>query len=271
MARYFDTDKITIADNAALSFGTDVDGDGPFSFAFWIRYDANAESGTQFVLGWGNWLATPSFNIITYGAAGAFPGRLLINIEGTNGANAQLVTDTAMNDGAWHHVAIVFDGTVLRAYIDGTVETTTTTKADLDRVDVAEVWNFGVRSLGYSWLQTTYLAEWAKWDVALSSEQITALAAGVRPPEVGTRPAWYIPMLAGLDEEIAGLVATNNGSTIAEHPPAIICPGIPHVLRPIWPAIAGPYQVLAAATHASGTAEGQIFSTGTTIGQVNEQ
>lgn len=225
MARYFDNDSIAVSYNSALAFGSDVDDDGPFSFAFWIRYFPNATTGSQFILGWGNYSATPSFNIITYNAAGSSPGRMLINIEGGNGSNAALMTDTAINDGDWHHVAIVFDGTTLRAYIDGSVETTAVTKSDLDRVDVADTWYFGVRSLGYSNLETTCMAEWAKWDVALSSEEITALANGVRPTEIGTRPAWYVPMRGGLHEEVAGLAVANSGTTLSEHPPRSIPSG----------------------------------------------
>lgn len=272
MARYFDgASSISLADNAALSFGSDVDNDGPFSFAFWILYKPNAVSGSQFVVGWGDWQATPSFNIITYGAAGASPGRLLINIEGGNGSNCSLLTNTAMNDGAWHHAAIVFDGTVLRAYIDGTVETTTTTKADLDRVDVGGTWHFGVRSLGYNYLQTTCMAEWAKWDVALTAEEIARLVAGVRAVDIGRRPAWYVPMCGGLHEEIGAVAATNSGTDESEHPPRAVCPDRPRVSRAMYALIAGPYQVSAAESAASGSASAQVFSTGITVGQVNEQ
>ena len=226
MARYFaSTSYIALTDHEALSFGTDDDNDGPFAFSFWIRYIASTVGGSQFVCGWGAWSATPSFNIITYDSAGPYPGRLQIGIEGGNGSNCALMTDTTMSDGAWHHVALVFDGTTLRAYVDGVLEPTTATQATLDRVDVAEPFYLGVRSLLYSHLKTVHMAEWAKWDVALSTEQITALANGVRPTEIGTRPAWYLPMLAGLEEEIAALVATNNGTTISEHPPKIVSAG----------------------------------------------
>ena len=226
MARYFNgSSRIALADNAALAFGSDVDNDGPFSFSFWIKYYATSNAGTQFIASWGNYKATPSFNIITYNDLGSNPGRLLINVEGGNGSNASLLTDTAMNDSAWHHVAIVFDGSVLRAYVDGAVETTTTTKADLDRVDVAEPWRFGVRSLLYSYLDAADMAEWAKWDLELSAEQITALAAGVRPVDIGQRPDWYVPMLGDLHEEINDIAITYSGTAIAEHPPKIVPAG----------------------------------------------
>ena len=273
MARNFDgTDYLTLADHAALSLGDDVDSSGPFSLVFWLRCDTMSDTDYHYMMSWGNLAASPSVSIMVFGDNHAtLAGKIWVQFKDSGSADANGYLSDAIIDADWHHVALVFDGIWLKAWLDGSPQTNLSLQPTLDTIDVAAPWYLGRYSGSASDYLSGDMAEWAKWDVALSTEQIAALAAGVRPPEVGTRPAWYMPMLAGLDEEIAGLVATNNGSTIAEHPPAIICPGIPHVLRPIWPAIAGPYQVLAAATHAAGTAEGQIFSAGTTIGQVNEQ
>ena len=221
MARNFNADYITIADHVALNMGDDVDSSGPFSVVFWIRSWATV-SMSMYIVSWGVWSASPSFNIITYGTAGSLPGRMILRAEAANSAAAQLITDTAINDGAWHHVVFAFDGTTMRAYIDGTVEATTASKATLDHIDVAGDWRLGTQSALGNYLYDTELAEWAKWDVALNTEQITALANGVRPPEIGTRPAWYLPLLAGLEEEIAAIAVTNYGTTVAEHPPLIV-------------------------------------------------
>ena len=270
MARYFDNDSVTFDDHAALSLGDDVDDSGPFSFSFWLRLGTQNDAFTHYFSSWNNYDATPSCNIVTYGDNHATAARRIrIVVEGGNGVTCRLFTDDAI-DNIWHHIVFAFDGTTMRSYLDGIVQATSTNSPSLDRVDFAGTWYFGRFAAG-NLLKDSSMAEWAKWDAALNTEQITALADGVRPPEIGTRPAWYLPLLAGLEEEIAALSVTNSGTTVAEHPPKIISPAVSQALLTIWPAIAGPYQVLATATHASGAAEGQIFSTGTMIGQVNEQ
>lgn len=244
--------------------GDDVDSSGPFSLAWWIRCDDVAAATNRYPVSWGGWSASPSLN--AYMNAGI----LRVRAEDSSGTAADLTFNDAITDAAWHHVAVVFDGMNLRAWLDGVLQTSQPSKPTLDTINVATDLTLGKRTAASNYFIGD-LAEMAKWDVELSAEQRTALVNGVRPPEIGDRPAWYLPLLAGLEEEVAGIAVTNSGTTVAEHPPKIICPGIPHVLRAAWPTITGPYQVSAAATAGSGTIAGRVFSTGTMIGQVNEQ
>ena len=125
----------------------------------------------------------------------------------------------AVTDANWHHVAAVFDGTTLRAWLDNSLQTTTSTCSGLDTIDLAGPWYFcrGSFGTGADYSFTGDLADFSKWDAELSTDEIAALAVGVRPTEIGTRPAWYMPMLAGLDEEIAGLAVTNYGATVTKN------------------------------------------------------
>ncbi len=225
MARNFNANRLEIADDPALSLGDDVDSSGPFSFSFWLRCDPMAGVGNFYPLSWGVVAASPSANILIHGDDHlTLSGIIRFIFEGSGGKDLRITFSDAVNDGQWHHVVIAFDGTTIRAWVDNSLQANTDTEPEIDTIDVANhlhlgvYTNHGARFLGD-------MAEWAKWDVALSTEQITALAAGVRPPEVGTRPAWYLPMLAGLDEEIAGLAVTNNGTTVSEHPPRIVPSG----------------------------------------------
>ncbi len=262
MARNFDGSStyLSIADDAALTLL-----DGNWCLAGWINTDELPGSGFQYFYSHGAFAATSSCNMFIQESS----GQVTVAAKSDDAVFKYLShASSAITAGGWHHILLHNVGDDLRLYTNGT-----------QRANDNTAWGginpSGAMLIGKLTGATSYLdghvAEWAKWDAVLSDEQIAALVAGVRPTEVGTRPAWYMPMLAGLDEEIAGLAATNYGTTISEHPPAIIRPGIPHVLRPIWPRIGGPYQVLAAGTHASGAADGQIFSAGTAIGQVNEQ
>lgn len=272
MARYFDgtSGHIEIADHAVLTWP------GLVSIGGWFRVNGGATSAIYALPTWGVASATPSVSFWYFGPS--HPGaanKILTTIKSDGGNVTQKYSaDDLVVLNTWHHLALTIEnsevwGKLFRFYLDG-VENWSTDFATMDSLNAATNWLFGdAQTPALHWPGD--VAEWAKWDSVLSAEQITALANGVRPPEVGTRPAWYVPMLAGLEEEIAGLTVTNYGTTIADHPPAIISPGSPYVLQTIWPVIAGPYQVSAAATHASGTADGRVFSTGTMIGQVNEQ
>ena len=228
MARHFDgtSDHIEIADHAALTWPADV------SIGGWIRVDSGDTSATiHGLMTWGGYAATPSFTAWCFGPNHASANKILFQTKDDDGNLSQITSNSVIGSpGTWHHVALTIEDSptwnrLYRLYIDG-VEDSVADFKDFSGANVAAVWKIG-DTQGGPVTGHFYgdMAEWAKWDSALSTEQITALANGVRPPEVGTRPAWYMPMLAGLEEEIAGLAATNNGTTIAEHPPKIVAAG----------------------------------------------
>ena len=227
MARHFDgSTHITIADHPALLLGDDVDDSGSFSLSFLIKKGTMADSEPKYIAHWG--IISEAVIVGIYGDNHATLAGKITLIFASNysgGDKVSIVFNDAITDANWHHVALVFDGTTLRAWLDNSLQTATSTCSGLDTIDLATPWYFGRASDIAGYYFTGDLAEWAKWDSELSTDEIAALAAGVRPPEVGTRPAWYMPMLAGLEEEIAGLAATNNGTTIAEHPPKIVGAG----------------------------------------------
>ena len=265
MAHYFGNgDWLKIADNSVLTLPA-----GNWSFGGWIKVNSNDIGDTyQKIFEWGVYGASPSCTLYLYGEGATQAGKGLFRVKDSDGDGDWEYTDGttfgATRD--WQHFLVVRNGTIFTVYLDN-VSHGTGDATNMDAVDVAvKSWTFGNR------IYNDYdLAEWAMWETALSSEQRTALLDGVRPTEVGTRPAWYVPMLANLEEEIAGLAVTNSGTTVSEHPPATIFPAVSHVLWAVWPAIGGPYQVSAAALAGSGAVAGHAFSTGTMIGQVNEQ
>ncbi len=271
MARNFDATEqfISIADDAALTLGDDVTGSGPWAIAFWFRCAGMFDSTYHVLWSWAGDVLN-SANVYLYGFSHpTLAGKIRIRFYPPAGDTVSVYFTDVISDNAWHHLALSYDGTTVSAWLDGASQFAIA--KDLDAIDVAGPLLIGKFSTTGNRDFEGDIAEMAKWDAALSSEQRTALLNGVCPPEIGSRPTWYLPLLAGLEEEVAAIAVTNSGSTIAEHPPKIICPGIPHVLRAAWPTITGPYQVSAAATASSGTIAGRVFSTGTMIGQVNEQ
>ena len=263
MAHYFGNgDWLKIADNSALALPA-----GNWSLGGWIKVNSNDNTSFQWIFLWGNYAATPSCTLGLRGTEAAQADNGLFRVYDSDGDNEYEYTDGATfgTTRAWQHFLVVRNGAIFTVYLDN-VPHGDGDASDIGAVDVAADWTFG-----NSANNDFDLAEWAMWETALSSGQRTALLDGVRPTEVGTRPAWYVPMLANLDEEIAGLTVTNSGTTVSEHPPATIFPAVSHVLWAVWPAIGGPYQVSAAALAGSGAVAGHAFSTGTMIGQVNEQ
>jgi|GEM_PF-3679066 len=63
------------------------------------------------------------------------------------------------------------------------------------------------------------LAEWAKWDRALSTIEIAALAVGYSPSFFSQDLKWHLPMDDGLCRQTCNELAVSNyGATSSDHP-----------------------------------------------------
>ena len=223
MARYFGVSHtLTMADHAALTLPA-----GNWSMGGWIKVYSNSHAGYQVIFKFGNYAASPSCTLFLYGDAAPQSNKGLFRVHDADGDGDSEWTDggTFGASRVWQHFLVVRDGNLFTVYLDG-VSHGTGNATNMGIVDVAGDFIFGSGSL-----DDYDLADWFKVDVALNTEQITALVNGVRPPEIGTRPAWYLPLLASLDEEIAALTVTNFGTTVAEHPPLIVPASGPLVAR----------------------------------------
>ncbi len=271
MSRHFNGSStyFTIAGGDALSMGDDTDGSGGFSVAGWMRAAGMADAATHRMLAWGQ--VSPQFQVYLYGSTEpTSAGQIGIRLQSSQSIYYRANDYSGWGDGDWHHFALTGDGATLRMYHDGTVCAATASISTLDAINRADAFYFGRLPSGSNYYQGD-LAEWAKWDTALSSDKITALAHGSRPTEIGLRPAWYLSMAAGLDEEIAGLTVSNYGTLPAEHPSRVIFPSTALLSWACRPAITGPYQAPAAAIADWGAIAGRGFNAGTSIGQINEQ
>ena len=222
MSRHFDgsTTYFSIADDAALTFP-----DGNWSMGGWIRMLDLAGTGGQYFFSNGGWSEAHCINCFVYELSHANAGKVGMFIE--DDATKTVWIESSSTPGtstAWFHYLIVRTDDTFKLYDDG-AEVASGTTAGISLSNSPHDPMLGRRQSNPDYNCCCDMAEWAKWDVALDSEQRAALAAGVRPPEVGTRPAWYLPMLAGLEEEIAALAVTNYGTTVSEHPPKIVPAG----------------------------------------------
>ena len=225
MSKYFDgtTAYIEVADNPALTLGDDIDFSGAFGVAFWLRSAPMNGDKARRIIAWG--ASEPTFQIYIMSDEHASAGKITAYLNSGQSVSLTPSDFDPWNDGAWHHFAIVGDGTTLSMYQDGIASVSTVSMATLDAVNRDDALYLGrvyAGTSGYSWAGD--LAEMAKFG-ALTPEQIAALASGVRPVDIGTRPDWYLPMCGDLHEAISDIAVTNNGAVESEHPPKILMPG----------------------------------------------
>ncbi len=217
MARHFNgtSSLITLADNASLTLP-----DSDWTIAGWIRLTDVSSASHHYFYSHGGYNATPSVNWYVQ----AVTNVLTANIADSDGTSA-LIVNMVFDTVAWRHVLLQRDGNTIRQFVDG-IARGTVDATSVDTVNVAEPLYLGTRSNvpGTRYFQGD-MAEWAKWNVALCSDEIAKLVAGVRPVDIGPRPTWYLPMCGGLNEEISAVAVVNSGTTEAEHPPHILASG----------------------------------------------
>jgi hypothetical protein len=182
----------------------DPTGTQPLTFAAWFQANpADAPARFQAIASHGNsacrltldnWAGGPRFN----------PGNNP-EVQFTN--NAEMVAaKAAVNDGGWHFIAGVSDGTTASMYIDGALAKANTgvgsivgTTEDFllggDPDNTAPVWNTGATAIRYFDGQ---IAQVALFTSALTLAQIQQLynAAGV-PPTIVTQPPATVSANAG--------------------------------------------------------------------------
>ena len=84
---------------------------GALTMEAWVKTSATTY---QMVLERGDWFQ----NEMSYDLAIA-EGKVRMDIMQSNGSYVSCIGSTSMNNGAWHHVAGVYDGSQMRVYLDG--------------------------------------------------------------------------------------------------------------------------------------------------------
>ncbi len=227
MAWHFDetNDEVQITDHAALTLP-----DADWTIAGWLKLDDNVGNIFQYFLSWGTTSAQPNINwFFPETDAGLDNDQLKLVMLDSDGdgfpAGAIVGASSPGLRTDWMHLAVVRTGAgVITQYIDGAADGTAT-DATFDAVNRAGNFHFGCRS---DFSATRYfggdLAEWAKWDRALSADELLGLAAGFTPDHYPT-PAWHVPMWGNQYHELrVPLTVTNDGSTAIDHPGGLIYP-----------------------------------------------
>ena len=193
------------ANNAANTFNgasgyvaqdTAVADDDTFSVELWFKSTSSAGGK---LAGFGNnrtSLSTVYDRDMYLDSAGKVTFRVL------DGTNKTVTSNSALNDGTWKHVVATLDGTTLRMYVNGTLQTQTVAAAGGDAY-AAGYWRVGGDELGFGGLPDTpasdYLYatidEFAVYDSALSSTRVTA-HWNQRFANGGTSASYYNEVIA---------------------------------------------------------------------------
>ncbi|MEY8848782.1 choice-of-anchor D domain-containing protein [Psychroserpens sp. XS_ASV72] len=133
-----------------------------FTISAWIKRDA-ADTGTKSIVSKRDTGFTQGYDF-----------RILndnrIQIFWKNGSNQSLASTTSIPDDEWHHVAVIYDGTTVRIYIDGIEDSTANRTAPVDTTE-----SFYIAAAGKGSPTQHFrgnIDEVRVWDIALSVDQM---------------------------------------------------------------------------------------------------
>lgn len=227
MSWYFDEvdNYVTLADHSALTFPN-----GDWTVAGWIKLPSNAGTTFKYFLSWGPALAASSWHLYV-GEASCSTSTLInklhfigqtASVDYANGANNPTTADVGAST-TWQHVVIRFTQATktLQYFVNGSADHSWVVTGATGVIDRADALYFGSRAVSPT---DRYflgrLAEFAKWDAALSAGDITNLAGGYAPSLVPTGLRWYTPMINDFSESVNGITVTafNGAATDGDHP-----------------------------------------------------
>ncbi len=138
----------------------------PYTLSAWFKPTA---TGARGLMGWGSWGTTRAV--------------VALRLDGTNGfshywwgADLGANAPTNYSDGAWHHLAATYDGTLRSLYMDGIL-----LAQDNPGSHAATNTNFRIGSTNSGEFFKGFLDEVALWNHALSAGEIEGLAGGGVP------------------------------------------------------------------------------------------
>lgn len=213
-------DYVTLADNAALTLP-----DGDWTVAGWFKLTSTSWGGDdQNIIEQGNG-AVPKFRLALFSYDSVSVEEIYVDIRDDDGTTLLIDQDPGGNwtaDTNWNHLVVQRSGTTITIYVNGS-SIDSASVGSIDAINPSDTFYFGARGGASSkWFNGT-LAEWAKWDRALSAAERAALSAGFSP-NCFPGFSWFTPMVGGAYQELAnGITTTNNGTVSASHPRMYSC------------------------------------------------
>ena len=151
----------------------------PVSYALWFKSDGNKASGTILEIGADLCLIyTYADNLVKFGYWRSYK-----NTSGSRGGD-RLYSQKTYDSSKWHHIAITFNGGIIKLYVDGTLDTSwdrTSLYTDNDPFLLAS--NYNRIALGRSYGSTSFIGGLANdlriYDHCLSAEEVKWISQGL--------------------------------------------------------------------------------------------
>jgi hypothetical protein len=151
---YFDGsgDYLLAASNAAFAFGT-----GDFTFETFAYYNSLAQADAAAILNWDGvtWAANKWSLHLNHVSAS---NKVTFFVNNINSNAAILTSTTTMTVGQWYHIAVSRSGSTFRLFINGVLESTSTSSASLDGGNNSPIYVGGGTSAGNTQWFNGYLS-----------------------------------------------------------------------------------------------------------------
>lgn len=220
--------KGTAAGDYIRTVGTHTAGafTSAYSMFLWYRNNSTPSSANSYaVLGLGNTALT--FNSI-FCWDHTFSTKTWFHVE-AGGAYKTATYTTSPSADTWYALALTYDGTNMRAYLNGTLEATTAAAVSSASATV-RFHAFSDTGGTNPNADDGVIAEPACWNVALSATEITALANGLCPLLIRPESVMGYWNLIGTPQDPIGLPIETNLTENYTHP-RVILPGVTHSRR----------------------------------------
>jgi len=215
---FTDNCSILLADNAALTFP-----DGDWAIGGYVKFSSRTGSTARNLFLWGSGYSNKFEVRVGDASHASFPDD--INLTFLDGDGTTISFSTGSNEfgsnTSWTHILIERTGTTIAVYKNGEI-TGSGGNANLDALDAGASFRLGNNAYDTGDFLGD-MAEWAKWDRALSAAEKAGLAAGYAPSCYPNSLMWYVPMIRDYVELVKGIAVTNNGTTVSAHPRIIYC------------------------------------------------
>ncbi|NBW15651.1 MAG: LamG domain-containing protein [Caulobacteraceae bacterium] len=190
-----------------------------YTMACWVN---GAAQDGRFIFCLGNSTTNNPVICIGTGATAASQNtsyaRFFARSNNTSGTGEINLSGGPVLDSKWHHIAITWDNSEGKLYVDGTRVAnggSMGTPQDLNRIAIGAV----LRSTAAGYFNGN-IAECGMWNATANSSEIASLATGMTCDKVRPQSlVFYAHLVRELQDMRGGLTITNNSSaTVANHP-----------------------------------------------------
>ena len=178
-------DYITIADDSTLDIT------GNFSITMWAKFDTfpSSDSG-EAILQKGDQGSNRAYGLAIYNTSGNTTTQILLSTNGSSWFNS-LKGGTNLSVATWYHISGTYDGTTVKLYLDGVLDSSEGETDDIEANSSALVLGYN-GSAGY---MGGNICNVGIWSTALTQAQIKSIMwknyAGLDSTETTNLVSWW--------------------------------------------------------------------------------